>query len=59
MARLLIVKPATAFHTLFHAGLAQAGDVVIEAAHSYEGQPAADAVDLADGRVNLRYLVVY
>jgi len=59
MARLLIVKPATAFHTLFHAGLAQAGDVAIEAAHSYEGQPAADTAGLANGRISMRYLVVY
>ena len=59
MARLLIVKPETFFHTLFHTVLAQAGYVAIEAANSYEGQPAADVACLADGRMDLRYLVVY
>jgi hypothetical protein len=50
MARLLIVKPETSFHTLFHIVLAQAGYVAIEAANSYEGRPAVDVVCLADGR---------
>ena len=47
MARLLIVEPEADFHTLFDAALAQAGYVAVEAANSYEGQPAADAVCLA------------
>jgi hypothetical protein len=50
MAHLLIVKPEVSFHTLFHAALAQAGYIAIEAANSYEGQPAADVVCLGDGR---------
>jgi hypothetical protein len=50
MARLLIVKPAASFYTLFHIVLAQAGYVAIEAANSYEGRPAADVACLADGR---------
>jgi DNA-binding response OmpR family regulator len=54
MARLLIVKPETSFHTLFHAVLAQAGYVAIEAANSYERRPAADVVCLADGRRDRR-----
>jgi hypothetical protein len=54
MARLLIVKPAASFHILFHAGLAQAGYVAIEAANSYEGRPAADVVCLGDGRRDRR-----
>jgi hypothetical protein len=49
MARLLIVAPAADFHTLFDAALAQAGYVVVEAANSYEGPPAADAVGRATG----------
>ena len=53
MARLLIVKPETSFHTLF-----QAGYVAIEAANSYEGQPAADVAGLVDGRMGMRSLVV-
>ena len=45
MARLLIVKPEASFHTLFHAVLAQAGYVAIEAANGYEGRPVADVSD--------------
>jgi DNA-binding response OmpR family regulator len=44
MARLLIVEPEADFHALFDAALAQAGYVAVEAANSYEGQPAMDAV---------------
>ena len=47
MARLLIVEPEADFHTLFDAALAQAGYVAVEAANSYEGPPAAEAVCLA------------
>jgi hypothetical protein len=54
MARLLIVKPEAYFYTIFHAVLAQAGYVAIEAANSYEGRPAADVVCLADGRLDRR-----
>jgi len=57
MARLLIVKPEEDFHALLHAVLAQAGYVAVEAANSYEGRPAADAVCLADGR-RARLLIV-
>ena len=59
MARLLIVQPEPSFHTLFRIVLAQAGYVAIEAANSYEGQPAADTAGLADSRIGRRYLVVY
>ena len=54
MARLLIAKPEVSFHTLFHAVLAQAGYVAIEAANSYEGRPAADVACLAGGRLGRR-----
>src|SRR2546427_4556658 len=54
MARLLIVQPEPSFHTLFRSVLAQAGDVAIEAANSYEGQPAADVACLTDGKLTRR-----
>ena len=54
MARLLIVAPAADFHTLFDAALAQAGYVVVEAANSYEGPPAADAARRAGTRRSRR-----
>jgi DNA-binding response OmpR family regulator len=50
MARLLIVAPEVAFHTLLDAALAQAGYVAVEAANSYEGWPAADVAYRAAGR---------
>jgi len=51
--------PEASFHTLFQVVLAQAGCTAIEAVNSYEGRPTADVVCLADGRMDLRYLVVY
>ncbi len=54
MARLLIVEPEANFHTLFDAALAQAGYVALEAANSYEGRLAADAVCRADVRRDRR-----
>jgi len=54
MARYLIVKPEASFHTLFHAALALAGYVAIDATNSYEGRPAADVACLADSRMDLR-----
>ena len=59
MARLLIVQPEVSFHPLFHTVRAQAGYIAIAAANRYEGPPAADVAGLADGRRDLRYLVVY
>jgi hypothetical protein len=50
-ARLLIVEAATQFHAFFCEVLAQEGYLVTEAVHRAAG--------LADGRMGLRYLVVY
>ena len=54
MARLLIVEPEDYFHTLFQAVLAQAGYVAVEAANSYEGQLAVDAVCRSDVMRDIR-----
>src|SRR5438552_11607968 len=54
MARLLIVQPEPSFHALFRIVLAQAGYVAIEAANSYEGQPAADVAGLTEGKLTRR-----
>jgi hypothetical protein len=50
MARLLIVTPEADFRPLFAAAMAQAGYVAVEAANSYEGQPAADTARRAETR---------
>ena len=54
MVGLLIVQPEPSFHTLFRIVLAQAGYVAIEAANSYEGQPAADVAGLTEGKLTRR-----
>ena len=59
MARLLIVKPEASFYTLFQVVRAQAGYLVTEAVSRSAGLAVADAAGLADGRMDLRYLVVY
>ena len=58
MARLLIVAPEDDFHTLFDDVLAQAGYVAVEAVPSAAGLAAADAAGQADGRWDIRYLVI-
>jgi hypothetical protein len=58
MARLLIVAPEDDFHTLFADVLAQTGYVAVVAVPSAAGRAATDAAGRADGRRDIRYLVI-
>jgi hypothetical protein len=58
-SRLLIVDAEAQFQAFFCEVLAQAGYLVTEAVSRSAGLAVADAAGLADGRMDLRYLVVY
>lgn len=59
MALMLIVEPEASLRTLIYEALEQEGYVVIEAANSYEGLMAGDAVIPAGLTLEISYLVVF
>ena len=58
LGRLLLVEPAAQFLAFFRDVLAQTGYVALAAVPSAAGLAAADAAGRADGRRDIRYLVI-
>ena len=58
LGRLLLVEPAAQFLAFFCDVLAQTGYVAVAAVPSAAGRTATDAAGRADGRRDIRYLVI-